>query len=1526
MNLRSNDPEAALVESVFERACAPSQPGMARLVEMRVAESPDAIAVVCGERQWTYCQLNDRANRVAGELRRRGVKRGDVVGVFLERSDDWITVIFGILKTGAAYLPLDASLPDARLQMMLSDAAARFVLCRQDQLERLSIGVISSAMSLVDVADCLSGLRSTDCEQIPSESHPDDLAYVMFTSGSTGRPKGVMIQQRSIIRHVFENDYVRFAADRVFGHLCSISFDVSTLEIWGALLQGAKLVVVTNEHLDFSALESLLKRNGVTTLFITPALYNEIIDAHPAAFTALEQIVVGGDALSVARMVEAYERLGSRVELINGYGPTECTVFCTAYRIPRTISRQWTNVPIGKALAATTAYVLDEQRHPVPPGVIGELYIGGCGLAVGYINQPERTAERFVPDPFSADPTERLYRTGDAVRQREDGNIEYVQRLDNQIKLRGYRIELGEIESAMRSHPQVLQAAVLLREDQPGEKRLVAYFTTVTEGAEQSHQLDRKTADSRDPRMLTSSVFRTLRQQLPSYMLPSCLIPVADWPLNTNGKLDRARLPLPDEAAYRPQHDFVAPRSDLEHYLAMRFAELLGMERVSIEDSFFELGGHSLLATRLKNRILREYGIELPMRVIFAQPTIAKLAEQLEQRQQSVTTTDSSASPGGLVSRPLATDGQRVPLSFAQQRLWFLDQYEGTLAAYNLSYAWRLQGELDWQALRQAFELVVERHPQLRIRIDSSGGTPYQFVPAEIAVHLIYEDGPFAGMEELGETGLREILEDEIARPISLSREPPVRGRLLRLGTHDHLLLITIHHIVSDGWSQPILWHDLQQAYTAIRSGLTPSWSPLPLQYRDYVHWQRTSLTPESLQPLVEYWRARLAGLQPLDLPTDYSRPDRMRYEGGCHRFTIDVTRVKRLSAIARQQQVTLNMLLLSVFQTLLHRYTGQTDIAVALPTAGRMHEELEALVGFFVNTLVVRVDVAGEPTMAQLLERVSRAVLEALDHQQLPFEKLVEALQPERALNRTPYTSVSFQFMDFDLHHLELPGLSIQEILPERAPARFELEMNLRMRGEEIKGEIVYRSDLFSRQRIARMAAHFSTLLEAIVDRVDESINQLPLLTNAERKQILEDWNNTTRPYPDRQTLPQLVEAHALQTPDRSAVVCGDRCWTYRELNEEANVVAHALARLGVARGDIVGVCLERSAEWIQAILGILKCGAAYLPLDPNLPETRLQRMLADTGARVVVGERDPSSNLLPTLQSSQLDFVKLSDCLASQVSTDRENLATAIDPDDLAYVMFTSGSTGHPKGVTIRHRSIVRLVFANDYVTFGADRVFAHLSSISFDAATWEIWGALLHGSKLVIGRTEQLDFQQLENLLRQHNVTTLFLTTTLFNEVIDSRPQTLATVREVMTGGESLSVAHIVAAYEQLGTKLQIVNGYGPTESTVCITGYRIPHSIGLDWPSVPIGKPLANTTVYVLDAHQQPVPVGIAGELYMGGPGRSSGYAGQPERTAELFVANPLSMSVHYASHLRPAANGDESSTGQAIWCAGATMAI
>ena len=954
-------------------------------------------------------------------------------------------------------------------------------------------------------------------------------------------------------------------------------------------------------------------------------------------------------------------------------------------------------------------------------------------------------------------------------------------------------------------------------------------------------------------------------------------------PLTPSGKVNRRGLPAPDDSRPELETHYVAPRTPIEQQLSAIWSEVLGIDAIGIHDNFFALGGHSLLATRVNARISSAFQVDLPLRKLFEAPTIAEFASEIETLRS-----------GGLIARSTALTRvdrdqiDRLPLSFAQQRLWFLEQMEGELTAYNMPYGWKLRGSLDVEALRRALEEIVQRHEPLRTTFAMLDDAPVQVIQPSGRFELPVEDlSSLAAEQQDAEILTRCRLEAE--KPFNLSTDLMLRASLLHLGDDEHMLLLTMHHIASDGWSLRILWRELAGLYDAYCRGAESNLRELPVQYADYAIWQRSELEGQRLEQLLQYWREQLKGVSPLELPTDHPRPARPTYRGAKHRFELPEALVSQLKRLSQTAGVTLHMTLLAAFQTLLSRYSGQDDIAVGVPIAGRNHAELEDLIGFFVNTLVLRTDLSADPTFRELLGRVREVSLAAYHHQDLPFEKLVEELRPERDLSRSPLFQVLFQLLNFADEELALQNLDVSRLPSGSQRVRFDLEMHVWQRDKTLRGRVVYSTDLFDHSTIARMVGHFITLLQGIVAAPDQRISQLPLLTEPERQQLLVEWNDTAADHPRDKCVHELFEEQVERTPDAVAVIFEEQELTYRELNERANQLAHHLIALGVGPETLVGLCLERSPELVVGILGILKAGGAYVPLDADYPPQRLEFMLQDAAVKYLVTQ--------PQLRGR----LPVADCAVICLDTEprilqytaRSNPSVDVGADNLAYVMYTSGSTGKPKGVAIRHRSIERLVFGNDYTSFGPDRVFLQLATPSFDASTFELWGALLHGAKLVVAHVGLPDFRQLEDLLKRNRVTTLWLTATFLNQVVEHYPQALNRVEEILTGGEALSVRHIGKARAALGSGVQFVNGYGPTESTTFATCYQIPSDVAPEQESIPIGRPIANTQVYVLDEHRQPLPIGVPGELYIGGAGLARGYLNRPELTAEKFVRNPFS---------------------------------
>ena len=1445
----------------------PSDKCVHQLFEEQVERTPEAIALIFEERELTYRELNERANQLAHYLRGLGVEPETLVGLYLDRSPELIVGILGILKAGCAYMPMDITYPKQRLEFMLSDAAVH-VQVTQNAF-RAHLSEHSSKMVCLDGdAPRLAEMELTN-PALPYSS--DGIAYTMYTSGSTGKPKGVEITHLAVV-----NFLTSMAAkpgmthrDRILA-VATPTFDISVLELMLPLTVGACVEVASRELVsDAVNLAKRLSESGATMMQATPSTWQMLIHGGWERSGNLKALC-GGEALTKILADELLQRCG---ELWNMYGPTETTI----YSVIEQVGVEWRQSMIGRPIANTQVYVLNSHNQPQPIGVIGELFIGGEGLSRGYHNQSKLTQERFIERSFDGGQESRLYRTGDLCRWHADGRLEFLSRIDGQVKLRGFRIELSEIEAVLAEYSGIKESVVIIREDSPGDKRLVAYLVI----------------DQKEP-VTTPALRRALAKKLPEYMIPVAFVRLDALPLTPSGKLDRRALPAPD--ALRPELEtgYVSPQTPIEEELATIWSVLLGVERVGIHDNFFELGGHSLVAIRVIVRISSQMGVDLSVRSLFEAPTIAGLANKIEELRRSGV----GMSSAHLV-RVAREPGCGLPLSFSQQRLWFLEQLEGDLTAYNMSFAWRIRGALDTEALRGALEMLINRYEALRTTYEMVDGEAVQEVGEEVKFVLPEEN--MASLEgEAQEEEISRFWREEAGRAFDLSEDLMLRAFLLQLSENEHVLLLVVHHIACDGWSLDVLRRELGMLYRANCLGKAASLSPLAIQYADFAIWQREVLASgDRLEKLIAYWREQLRGLETLELPTDRSRPVVPSYRGARYEFEMPGELVDRLKTLGQREGATLQMTLLAAFQLLLSRYTGQEDIAVGTPISGRNHAELEEQIGFFVNTLVLRTDLSGEPSFRELLGRVREMSLGAYDHQDLPFEKLVEELQPGRELGRSPLFQVLFQLINFLDNELQLENLEVIRLPSIIERVRFDLEIHLWQRPEMLIGEIIYSTDLFDATRIERMVGHFLTLLEGIAAEPEKSIGELPMLTEAERQQLLVEWNDTTVEYPSDKCVHQLFEEQVERTPETIAVVFEESELTYRELNERANQLAHYLLGQGVEPETLVGLYLDRSPELIVGILGILKAGGAYVPFSIEDPADRLKFMIEEAGVKVILSAGGIESRWIAE-SSGNVQIVQIDrdarDCANSPV----EVHVVHNRPEQVAYLMYTSGSTGRPKGVAIRHRSILRLLFGNKLFDLEKGRTLLQLAPVAFDASTFEIWGALLHGGRLILAPVGPPDFAVLETLISAHKVETLWLTTSLFNLVVDTSPQMLRTLDQIIVGGEALSVSHVIRAFSHICPQARLINGYGPTETTTFATTYLIPRTLDQSVTSVPIGRPISNTQVYVLDRNRQPAPIGVSGELFIGGDGLAQGYFKRSALMAERFVQDPFTR--HSGSRL------------------------
>ncbi|MFL6195586.1 MAG: non-ribosomal peptide synthase/polyketide synthase [Thermoanaerobaculia bacterium] len=1417
--------------------------------------SPEAVAVVRGGESLTYAALDARAGRIAARLRALGVGPEVPVGLCAERSPGLIVALLGILKAGGAYVPLDPGYPAERLEFLLADTKAPVVVVQERMAGALP----------VDHGAKVAVLEELEATEAPPFDPPavdaDNLAYLMYTSGSTGRPKGVAVTHRNVVRLVRGTGFARFGPGEVFLQFAPVAFDASTLEIWGALLNGGRLAVMPPGTPSLAELGHEVERQGVTTLWLTAGLFHQMVEDGLPGLRAVRQLLAGGDVLSPAHARRALEALPETV-LINGYGPTENTTFTTTHAMRRP-EEAGAAVPIGRPIANTRVHLLDAAGNPVPPGVTGALYAGGDGLSRGYLGRPGLTAERFVPDAAGGEPGARLYATGDLARWRRDGALEFVGRADQQVKIRGFRVELGEIEEALNHHPEVAAAAVAAREDLPGDKRLVAYVVW-REGS---------TAGVHDLRA-------ALETKLPEPMRPGRYVFLDALPLTANGKVDRRALPAPDPSAAEQDRPFEPPRTGLERQVAGIWADILGVPRIGLHDSFWDLGGHSLLATRVVSRLRDRLGIDLPLRLLFEEPV-------LEGFCRAISGTGADGAPP-LV--PWPREGA-LPLSFAQQRLWVLDRFEPGSTAYNMMAALRIRGPLRPAVLAAALEEIVRRHESLRTVFRLVDGEPAQVVlPALPGVLL-----PVADLRALPAPAREEeaarLTAEEARRPFDLAAGPLLRTTLLALaGEHreEHQLLLAMHHIVSDGWSVGVLVRELSALCNAFAAGAPSPLPELPVQYADFALWQRKWLAGGVLHDQLAYWRGKLAGVPLLELPTDRPRPRVQTFRGAATGASLPGALGAELERLGRRGGATPFMTLLAAFQVLLHRYTGQTGFAVGSPISGRNRSESEGLIGFFVNTLVLRADLAGDPAFPEVLARVRETALAAFAHQDVFFERLVEELAPERSLAHTPIFQVTFALQEQGETELDLgPGITIEGRPVDRGTAKFDLAVDLARDGSALAAAAEYSTDLFDAATIRRMLDHLGVLLAGIVANPEARLSELPLLTEGECQQILGEWQGTRTDYPREATIHGLFAEVARRTPDAVAVVFGEESLTYAALDARAERLASRLRALGIGPEVPVGLCAERSPELIVALLGILKAGGAYVPLDPGFPAERLAFMIEDTGAPVVVAQE----RLAGALPAGAADRVVLLEELEAPDAPASSRPTPAMNAANLAYLMFTSGSTGRPKGVAVTHRNVVRLVRGTGYARFGPEEVFLQFGPVAFDASTWEIWGPLLNGGRLALMPPGTPSLADLGRSIERYGVTSLFLTTGLFHQMVEEGLPGLGGVRQLLAGGDVLSPSLMRRARAALpAAALSAV--YGPTENTTFTTHHPIvsPEDVGA---TVPLGRPIANTRVHLLDAAGNPVPAGVTGALYAAGDGLARGYLGRPELTAERFIPDGVS---------------------------------
>jgi amino acid adenylation domain-containing protein len=1436
-----------------------------QLFEEQVKRTPGRVALEFEDQRLTYAQLNARANQVANYLRALGVGPEVPVAICMERCLEMVVGLIGILKAGGAYLPLDPAYPKERLAFILQDAGTRVLLTMGYLRKRLP----DQGVRLICLDADSDSIAGESFENPLHLTRADNLAYVIYTSGSTGQPKGVMVEHRGLsntIRWLSQTLAITGADSTLLK--TPITFDAAGRELFPTLLAGARLIIAEpNGHRDCRYIAEQIRANGISILHGVPSFLRLLIE-EPAFADALQlrAVMCGGETLTADTVAKFSQRSGAR--LYNVYGPTEA-IIDSAYWLCGG-NRSDSIIPIGRPISNARMYILDAGLRPVPIGVAGELHIGGVSLARGYLNRPDLTAEKFIPNPFTCEPGARLYKTGDLARYLPDGNIQYLGRGDYQVKIRGFRIELGEIEGALAQHTSVHQAIVTIHESASGEKRLVSYVV--------AHPACAPTA---------VELRRFLKEKLPEHMVPAAFVLLDVLPLTPHGKVDRQALSAPDQS--RPELDkaFVGFRTPTEELLVDIWAQVLGVPRIGIYDNFFDLGGHSLLATQVVSRVRDAFQVEIPLRRLFETPTVAGLADSLERSRRGGQ--NLQVPP----IQPAPRDGD-LPLSFAQQRLWFIDQLDPGNCVYNFPVAVRLKGSLNLAALKQSLNEIVRRHEALRTTFTTVDGQPSQVIAPRLIISL-----PVVNLRELAEVEreneVQRLVIEEARRSFDLAQGPLLRASILELSEDEQVGLLTMHHIVSDGWSTGILIREMAILYEAFCSGNSSPLPELPIQYADFAYWQREWLQGTVLQTQIDYWKQRLSGSPPLlELPTDHPRPAVQTFRGGHQSLLLPKALGSALSTLSRQEGATLFMTLLAAFKVLLRCYTSQDDLVVGTPVANRNRLEIEGLIGFFVNALVLRTDLSGNPTFRELVRRVREICLGAYAHQDLPFERLVEELHLERDLSRNPLFQVMFVLQNASVQTVDLAGLTLNPVVADGGTTHFDLTLHIVDTEQGLIATGAYNTDLFDPTTMTRMLGHFQTLLEAIVKNPDHQLSELSLLTDAERQQVLLASTNTRTDPISAPCIHRLFEAQVERTPDAIALVFEEEQLTYRELNGRANRIAHRLRKLNVGPEVPVGVCLERSLEMVIGLLAILKAGGVYLPLDPAYPKERMTFMLEDSRAPVLLTQESLTARL-PEHRARVLCVD--SDCEAI-VRESEENPINSSQPGNLAYIIYTSGSTGQPKGVLVSHGSIAdhccdaqRL-----YQLAPSDRVL-QFGSMSFDLSLEQILPTLIVGARLVMAG-EVWRATEFHNKASEFGLTVLNLPTAYWQELVRewaaAPAPTLSTQYRLFVVGGDIMLPELLSLWQATPFRfIRLLNAYGPTEATITAAAFEITPrpAASASLPRVPIGRPLANREIYILDRRCNPVPIGVPGELHIGGLNLARGYLNQPDLTADRFIPDP-----------------------------------
>jgi len=1399
------------------------------LFEEQAKNTPDSIAVVCGDRKLTYRELNERANQLAWILREKGVEADTIVGIMIERSLELIIGVFAILKAGGALLPIDPKLPDARKKYMLKDSLAKILIVNDEASVNSIEEFEGHTISFGD-----NELRQSKTSNLENISSCEKLLYVIYTSGTTGNPKGVMLEHRTLTNLVsYQNKYtnINFENSKVT-QFANMSFDVCYQEIFSTLLNGGELHIVSNnDKNDINLFLEFIEEREIDIVFL-PTAYLKYLSSYREYLDKLsgniKHIIAAGEQLIITDELKRKLK-ESKIYLHNHYGPSETHVVSTYTIDP---NGEIETIPsIGKPISNTKYYILSRDGELQPTGISGELCVAGECVGRGYMNMPELTKEKFLDNPFNKG--ERMYKTGDLARWLSDGNVEYLGRIDKQVKIRGFRIELGEIESKLQKHEQIKEAVVVVHEATNGEKYLCSYIVPNRE-------------------MTVGELRSYLSTELPEYMIPSYFVMLESLPLTPNGKIDKRELPKP-EGNINTGVEYEAPRNETEEILAGIWEEVLGIEKAGINDDFFELGGHSLKATTLTAKIHKELKVEVPLQEVFKSPNIKGISNYIKQANSSIY---NSIKP--------AQEKEYYPLSSAQKRMYILNKFNEESANYNMPSLLKIEGSLDIEELENSLKKLIKRHEALR--------TSFK-VKEEGTVQKIHEEVDFKiEYKEVKEEELEGEIKDFI-KPFNLSKAPLFRARLVKLSNKKHILMTDMHHIISDGVSVGILIKELKKLYRGEALG------ELRIEYKDYAIWQREVSVSEEMKKQEEYWINKLGGEIPqLNLATDYKRQAVQSFEGGSISFRTDKELTEKLKRTARKSKATLYMVLLSAYNTLLYRYTGQEDIIIGTPIAGRPHADLQNIIGIFVNTLAMRNNPSGEKTFKELLEEVKENALMAYENQGYQFEELIEKLEIKRDINRNPLFDTMFTLQNMDMGEIEIEGLSIAPYEFKNETSKFDISMVIEEGEEEIFFTLQYCTKLFKEETVKSFGSHYINILEEITEAPEKKLKEIKLLSREEEKQILIELNDTKAEYPRDKTIYELFEEQVERTPEKVAVVFEDKELSYKELNQRANSLARELREKGVEPDTIVGIMLERSLEMIVGVLAILKAGGAYLPIDPQNPEERIKFMLEDAKANILLTQdkfKDKFKFYGETISLEDIELYK----------KDSSNLHNNTLPNNVVYIIYTSGTTGNPKAILTEHRNVINFIYSfNNSLNLTHEQCTLQQSSFTFDAFVEEVYASLLFGGKVVMPRNDQVkDVKSLRELVEKHKVTILSCSPFILSQFNELKP--MKSVKTISSSTDALKKEY----FSNIIKYSKVYNLYGPTEGTVCSTYFNCEDIADIN---IPIGKPFPNYMVYILDKNGNPVPIGVPGEIHISGAGIARGYLNNPKLTEEKFIDNPF----------------------------------